>query len=141
MRFVDTNEFVRFLTFKPDETDGRFFRAARDVFRSGQESSEQFTTNDAVIAEVIFVLTSPNLYDMSRSDVLIRLGEILREPHCKLDNRVVIFQALALWESNARISFVDALCLATSQHQQYDLVTFDTALAKVANVVRWDLRT
>ena len=141
MRFIDTNVFVRFLTFKPEEADSTFFRAARDIFRSDQAGSEQFTTNDAVVAEVIFVLTSPNLYSMSRSDVLMRLGEILREPHCMLNNRAVIFQALAFWESNARISFVDALCLATSHDQQYDLVTFDAALAKVANVVRWDLRT
>lgn len=87
------------------------------------------------------MLTSPNLYNMSRSDVLMRLGELLREPHCMLSNRAVIFQALAFWESNAKISFVDALCLATSQNQQYDLVTFDSALAKVANIVRWDLRS
>jgi predicted nucleic acid-binding protein len=139
VRFVDTNVFVRYLA--PSAPDDQLFLAAQRVFDDPDGSREPFTTTDAVIAEVIYVLGSETLYHQSRSEIVTGLGALLRLDHCQIPRKSVFFEALFLWGQGGRISFVDALCLAHSIDRNDDLVTFDTALARIAQVQRWDRRT
>ena len=82
MRFVDTNVFVRYLS--GEETN--LTQIARDVFDPTNGNGSFFTTNDAVIAEVIYVLTSPRLYRLNRNDVVNRLQAVLQPPTRRLDS-------------------------------------------------------
>jgi predicted nucleic acid-binding protein len=136
VRFVDTNVFVRYLS--GEETN--LTQIARDVFDPVNGDDTFFTTNDAVIAEVIYVLTSPKLYRLSRNDVVNRLQAVLQLPTCKLESLAIISEAMFIWQHHSKLSFVDALCIASATGHNLELVTFDTALAKIANTARWDLR-
>ena len=136
MRFVDTNVFVRYLS--GEETN--LTQIAQDVFDPIHGDDSSFTTNDAVIAEVIYVLTSPKLYRLNRNNVVNRLQAVLQLPACRLASLPIISEAMFIWEHHSKLSFVDALCIATASGYDLELVTFDTALAKVANITRWDLR-
>jgi predicted nucleic acid-binding protein len=136
VRFVDTNVFVRYLS--GEETN--LTQIARDVFDPVNGDDTFFTTNDAVIAEVIYVLTSPKLYRLSRNDVVNRLQAVLQLPTCKLESLAIVSEAMFIWQYHSRLSFVDALCIANASGHDLELVTFDTALAKIANTTRWDLR-
>jgi predicted nucleic acid-binding protein len=139
VRFVDTNVFIRYLA--PSASDDKFFIAAQRVFNDPDGSREPFTTTDAVIAEVIYVLGSEVLYNQSRSERVTNLAALLRLDHCRIPRKSAVFEALFLWEHDSRISFVDALCLAHAVDMNDDLVTFDSALARIAHVQRWDRRS
>jgi uncharacterized protein len=136
VRFVDTNVFVRYLS--GEETN--LTQIARDVFDPTNGNGSFFTTNDAVIAEVIYVLTSPKLYKLNRNDVVNRLQAVLQLLACRLDSLPIISEAMFIWQHHSKLSFVDALCIADAFGHDHELVTFDTALAKIANTTRWDLR-
>jgi predicted nucleic acid-binding protein len=74
------------------------------------------TTSEAVIAEVVFVLTSKRLYNLSHQDVRIRLYPLLSLPGLKLSYKEQLLRALDLYSSN-NIDFEDALSIATMEHQ------------------------
>jgi predicted nucleic acid-binding protein len=141
MRFIDTNVFVRYFEPRVELENRQLFLSARDIFAQARNGAEQFTTNVAVLAEVVFVLSSPRLYKLTRTEISIRLKSILSLPGCAIPVADIVIEALALWERERSISFVDALCVAESFEHQHQLVTFDGALARIAHVERWDLRT
>jgi len=136
VRFVDTNVFVRYLS--GEETN--LTQIARDVFDPTNGNGSFFTTNDAVIAEVIYMLTSPRLYRLNRNDVVNRLQAVLQLPTRRLDSLPIISEALFIWHHHSKLSFVDAFCIADAFGHDHEPVTFDTALAKIANTTRWDLQ-
>ena len=141
MRFIDTNVFVRYFAPRVELENRQLFLAARDIFAEASNGSARFTTIEAILAEVVFVLSSKHLYQQSREIIANRLKSILMLPGCAYPSRSVAIEALSLWERERSISFVDALCIAESFEHQYELVTFDGDLAKIAKIVRWDLRT
>ena len=136
MRFVDTNVFVHYLSGE----ESNLTQIARDVFDPTNGNGSFFTTNDAVIAEVIYVLTSPRLYRLNQNDVVNRLQAVLQLPTRRLDSLPIISEALVIWQHHSKLSFVDALCIADAFGHDHEPVTFDTALAKIANTTRWDLQ-
>ena len=123
------------------ENDRRFRMFVAPIFERAGRSEDQFTTTDAVIAEVAFVLTSPRHYGISRHQALIRVVPLLRLPGCEVAHREELESAFSRWEGNPKISFVDALAIAITKKHGFDLVTFDTALARDAETLRWDLRS
>jgi len=140
MKQLDTNVFVRFLVEPATEQDGHFNQLAGDIFGSNQTSGEEFTTTDAVIAEVVYVLQS-HLYQLSREQVQQRFLTVLSRSNCQIPSRHSVIDALEIWVEQPRLSFVDAHLLCVSRRASGTLVTFDTALAKAAGTQRWDLRS
>jgi len=140
MKLLDTNVFVRYIVGVVVESDVRLVEHAAEVFESARNGTDEFTTTDAVIAEVVYVLTS-STYQLSRQDVRDRLMTLLSLPGCAIPNRTVLLKALVMWESIPRLDFVDSHLVAiASREDSLTLVTFDTALAKSAGTQRWDFR-
>ncbi len=54
MEFVDTNIFIRYLT----KDDPREAQACFELFQKAQRRGVQLTTSEAIIAEVVYVLSS-----------------------------------------------------------------------------------
>ena len=71
--FVDTNVFVRHLT---NDDAGQAERARR-IFAEVEAGSRRVTTSEAILAEVVYVLTSKTLYNASRRQVRQLLAPIL----------------------------------------------------------------
>ncbi len=70
MQFVDTNVFIRYLTKDdPDKAQACF-----ELFRQAQANEVVLTTTEAVITEVVYVLSSKKTYGLARTD--IRAGSI-----------------------------------------------------------------
>jgi predicted nucleic acid-binding protein len=138
VKYLDTNVFLRYIASPKTVQDQNFSQLATELFAKAERDEVQFTTSDAVIAEVIYVLMSPVAYHFSRADVFDRLIQLLQLPGCRMEHRDDVMRALSRWNGNPKLSFVDALAIATSKALNADLLTFDTALADDAGVSRWD---
>ena len=141
MKLLDANVFLRLAVEPKTDRDVTFNQLARELLDAAQRGEDEFTTSEAVIAEVLFVLTSKSLYGFSRKNAYSSMSGILQMPACHLENRSAVLAALEVWVTVPKLSFVDALCLTKAKEQGHDLVTFDTALARAAGTERWDLRS
>jgi predicted nucleic acid-binding protein len=112
VQFVDANIFIRFLTADDPEKAAACYR----LFEQAKHNEIELTTSDAVIAEVVFVLSSKRLYDLARQDVRIRLYPILTLPGLRLSHRDQFLRALDLFSRNT-IDFEDALSIAAMERQ------------------------
>jgi predicted nucleic acid-binding protein len=129
---VDTNVILRFLTEPRDDGERRFAALASELFLRAASEEQVFTTTDAVIAEVVFVLTKGRNYQHERSTVYALLTPVLELPGCAIPEKQDLLDALRLWLAHSSISIVDALCLASSRRHGHELMTFDAALERVA---------
>jgi len=65
MHFIDTNIFLRFLT----KDDPQKAEACRSLLNQASEGKIKLYTNDIVFAELIWVLQSPKIYNLSPSEI------------------------------------------------------------------------
>lgn len=137
MIVVDANVFVRYLVGTVISPDEPLVAAARSLFAAVTADQAVFTTNEAVIAEVVFILHSRRHYGFPRREVADRFGPILADPGCRLPNKQRILDALDLWADQRRLSFVDALTALQALEMNRPLATFDQSLASLPGIVRW----
>lgn len=137
MIVVDTNVFVRYLAAAVGPTDEPEVEEARALFAAAALGDEQFTTNDAVIAELLDILQYTPTYGFARPDIGERLGALLALPGCRLPHKQRVLAALALWVERPRLGFVDALTLRQAMEGNDPLATFDETTASFPGVRRW----
>jgi predicted nucleic acid-binding protein len=131
-QFVDTNIFLRYLT-RDDPTKAEACFRLLERAKTGDVS---LTTSESVIAEIVYVLSSPRVYHLSREEVRARLYPLLALEGLKIPDRRKYFRALDLYTLHA-IDFEDALTAATVEQSQLDgLYSYDTDFDKVAGVTR-----
>jgi predicted nucleic acid-binding protein len=106
MRFVDANIFVRFFVRDSEDLWERCLRLF-DSLAAGVGSA---TTSEAVVAEVVFVLTSRRLYGLGRAEAARLLRPLLEIRALRLDRKEVVLAALMRFGSSA-LDFVDCLAV------------------------------
>lgn len=106
IQFVDTNIFLRYLT-----QDEQRYRACLALFQQAERNVVNLITSESVIAEVVFVLSSPKHYRLSRQQIQVVLSRLLLLPGLKTPNRNAHLRALALYAQNA-LDFEDCLSIA-----------------------------
>jgi predicted nucleic acid-binding protein len=132
MRFVDTNVFLRYLT----NDDPVKARKCLALFQKAKVGEIVLTTSEAVIAEVVYLLSSKRVYNLARKDVVARLRPLLHLPSLKLAYRTVYLRALEIYASYT-IDFEDALSIAHMKRQKVrDIYSYDTDFDKVEEVAR-----
>jgi predicted nucleic acid-binding protein len=123
MKFLDTNVFIRYLT----GDDPIKARACFDLFQRVKRGRETVTTTEAIIAEMVYVLSSPTLYHLSHADIRARLVPILSLRGFRLPHKCTFLQALDRCAAHPFLDFEDAL---TDVHMQRlgitELVSYDT---------------
>ena len=92
MKFLDTNVILRYLT----RDDPAKAQACFELLQRVKTGEEVLTTCEAVIAEVVYVLSSTKQYRLSRDDVRARLVPILSLKGLHLPFQRVYLQALDL---------------------------------------------
>jgi predicted nucleic acid-binding protein len=73
MHFVDTNIFIRYLT--RDDPDKA--KACFELFKRASTNEIALTTTEAVMSEVVYVLSSKKTYNLARPDIRARLYPLL----------------------------------------------------------------
>ena len=107
MQFIDANVFLRFLT----RDDVIKAERVKILLERAEQGEVELTTSESVICELVFVLSSPNLYNLSRERVRTLLLPIVSLRGLKLPNRSVVLRGLDLC-AGTPMDFVDALAIA-----------------------------
>ena len=128
MQFVDANIFIRYLT----RDDPEKAAACRRLFEQAKLGQVSLTTSEAVIAEIVFVLSSKRLYNLSRQEIRARLYPLVSLSGLKLVNRRACLRALDLYGSN-NIDFEDALTIAEMERRKIiELYSYDKDFDRVS---------
>jgi predicted nucleic acid-binding protein len=135
--FVDASTFLRYLTQAVTPQDEVNAFRARRLFSAMEHGRVEITTSEAILAEVVFILSHPRHYGVPRADVAVRLQALLRDRGCRVPAKDVCLRALGLWVADPNMSFPDALGAAYSELQGHELATFDVALARTPGVIRY----
>jgi predicted nucleic-acid-binding protein len=100
-RFVDTNVFLRFLTWDHPEKA----KKAESLFTRAVEGKLTLITSLLVMAEIVWTLES--FYGLEKPDIAEKVRKILNTPHLECPEAELILQALDLYATK-NIDFIDA---------------------------------
>ena len=134
MRFLDANVILRYLT-RDDEAKAE---ACYELFQRVQRGEEEISTFEAIVAEVVYVLSSPRLpYRLDHGEIQARLLPILTLRGLKLPHKRVCLRALDLYASSAFLDFEDALAVAHMERRRItEIVSYDRDFDRVAGLRR-----
>ncbi|MDQ4078463.1 MAG: PIN domain-containing protein [Chloroflexota bacterium] len=132
MIFLDTNILIRFLTRDdPDKADACF-----ELLQKAEAQEITLVTTEAVIAEVVYVLSSPKLYNLSREDIRNRLYPVLSIKGLKIPYRKMYLRALDLYVTYP-LDFEDVVILAQMERQHINEVySYDKGFDDVEGIQR-----
>ncbi|MHB8574048.1 MAG: PIN domain-containing protein [Dehalococcoidia bacterium] len=130
---LDANVFLRYITQDNDDQSSR----AQRLFEELAAGTRTLVTSEAVVAEVVYVLSSKNLYDLTRTEIRARLRPLLLMRGLTLGAKHACLAAFDLYVEYPRLSFVDALCAARAlRDTDGHVVSFDRGFDRVAGVTR-----
>ena len=130
--FVDTNIFIRF--FVNDNSDQH--RGACHLFKQVREGQVKLIAPHTVLDEVVFVLSSPKLYQRSRQEIAACLTPLLQLRGMQVYQREAIVSALSLY-ANTRLDFADCVTLALAKAGRIkSIYSFDMDFDAVEGVNR-----
>ena len=132
--FIDTDVIIRFLT---GDDPVKQQRAAR-LFEQVEQGNATLVAPDTVIADAVYVLSSPRLYNLPRHEVAALLIPLVRLPGFRVQNRRAVLAALSLYGYGAtKLDFGDALIVASmSQSGSQTVYSFDTGFDKIPGINR-----
>lgn len=132
MPFIDANVFLRFLT-KDDPIKAERVKA---LLESAQDGDVAIYTSESVIGELVFVLSSPRLYALSRERVRDLLTPLLSLRGLRLLDREAMLRALDLYACTT-MDFVDALAVAEMEaHGIEEIYSYDRDFDAISTVTR-----
>lgn len=134
MIFVDSSTFLRYLARAVTPQDRVNARRAAALFEAVADGAAEMTTSEAILAEVVFILSHPRHYGAPRSIVAAGLKALLLAKGFRLPGKHVCLRALAVWEGNPKLDFPDALGVAYSELDGHELATFDRMLSRTPGV-------
>ena len=108
--FVDTNIFIRF--FVNDHSDQH--SGACHLFEQVRARQVKLIAPHTVLDEVVFVLSSPKLYQRSRQEIASCLTPLLKMRGMQVYQREAIVSALALY-ANTKLDFADCVTIALAK--------------------------
>ena len=131
--FVDANVFIRLVTQDDREKAVRCF----ELLERANRGEIELVTSEAVIAETVYVLSSPRLYGSPRDEITSRLGALLTGSRLRMANKETVLEALELYGST-NLHFVDCLCVAHARRLTVPRVvySYDRGLDQVPDVPR-----
>lgn len=132
MRFVDTNIFLRHLLNDHPEQSPACFRLIQAI----EQNQIQAWTTDLVVAELVFVLSSKQLYQLSRQTIRDLLLPLIQLPGLKLPRKRLYHRIFELYTSRP-IDFIDAYHAARIESQSPpELYSYDKDFDRVDGVRR-----
>ncbi|MGH2485218.1 MAG: PIN domain-containing protein [Ktedonobacterales bacterium] len=130
--YVDTDVIIRLLT----GDDPAKQAAAKALFEEVEQGRLTLVAPDTVIADAVYVLSSPRLYSLSRAQVSALLTPLVRLTHFEVQNKTAVSQALALYETT-NLDFGDLLIVASMRHAHADtLYSYDKDFDRIPGVIR-----
>ena len=134
MKFLDTNVILRFLTRDDEQKADACLR----LFQRVQRGDEELVTCEAVVSEVVYVLSSARAgYGLSHEGIRSRLVPILTLRGLRLPQKRVYLRALDVYASSPFLDFEDALAVAHMERLGVEeIVSYDRDFDRVAGLRR-----
>jgi uncharacterized protein len=130
--FVDTNVFVRILS----RDDPAKTAASLALFKRAARGGADLVTSEAIVAEVVYVLSSNALYKLGRPDVAKLLRPLLDIKGLRIDRKRDVLAALNLY-AKSRLDFEDCLVAIHARDQTKGRVfSYDRDFDHVPSVQR-----
>lgn len=130
--FVDANIVVRLLTGDDPEKAARCLA----LFQRAQRGELELVTSEAIVAEVVYVLSSPVTYRTPRPQLANALRSVLTNPGLRLDHKTTVLRALDLYETT-KLDFEDCLAIEHVRRARLDGVySYDQGFDRVPGVRR-----
>jgi predicted nucleic acid-binding protein len=130
--FIDTDVIIRFLT---GDDPGKQ-AAATALFEQVEQGLLSVQAPDTVIADAVYMLSSPRLYHIGRSAIQEMLAALVRLPQFHVQNRLSVLRALDLYAST-RLDFGDTLIIASMEQQgSHLLYSYDTDFDRIEGITR-----
>lgn len=130
--FVDTNIFIRYLT-KDNPIQSQKAYEFMKTLESGPQKAE---TSEAVIVEIVHVLSSKILYNLPRTEIRDKVLVILGLSGLRVPKKNMIAMAIQRYASTKH-DFVDCLIVQHVLREQLPaVISFDEDFDKVDGVTR-----
>jgi len=130
--FLDTDVIIRFLT----KDDLKKQAEAAALFEQVKAKKLKVVVPHTVIADAVYVLSSPRLYNLARLEVARLLAPLIRLPGFKVRHRRALLRALELY-ARTNLDFGDALIVALMQGTDARIVySYDTDFDKIEGIRR-----
>jgi predicted nucleic acid-binding protein len=114
--------------------DASMREAALRLFAGIEAGEEEALTNESVLNEVLFVLSSPRHYSLSRSDALNLFLPLFSLEGLRVVRKRLYADALELFGVTPALDFTDCVLAIYARDEDHELVTFDRRLARTAGV-------
>jgi predicted nucleic-acid-binding protein len=130
--FIDTDVIIRFLT-----SDDLIKQAeAAQLFEQVKAGTLAVAAPVTVIADAVYVLSSPRLYSVPRATVCRLLMPLVGLPGLRILHRRAVLRALELY-GGANLDFGDALIVAEMERVHSHIVcSYDTHFDRVIAIQR-----
>ncbi len=130
--YVDTDIIIRLIT----GDDPKKQEASAKLFQKVENGELILTTPDTAIADAVYVLSSPRLYHLPRTEIRDVLVSLLRYTDFKVENKQAVTSALDLYAST-NLDFGDCLLATlTSQTEAKEIYSYDHDFDKIKGIVR-----
>jgi predicted nucleic acid-binding protein len=133
VKFLDANVFLRVLT-NDDPVKAAASLALLERLDSG---ADEAATCEAVIAEVVYVLTSHVSYRLTHEQVRNRFKPLLELRGLRIEHKTSCLRALDLYASAPTLDIEDAMIIAHMEREGWtELVSYDRDFDRVSGPVR-----
>ncbi len=131
--YVDSDVIIRFLT----GDDLKKQKASAALFEHVAQGKKTLVAPDTVIADVVFVLSSPRLYRFPRPQTREILTTLLRMANFKVENKHMLIRTLDIYATTT-IDFGDAFlaALAIQSRGEGFLYSYDHDFDTITGVTR-----
>ena len=132
MKFLDANVILRYLTGDDPQKAANCY----ELFQKVKRGEIELLTCEAVITEVVYVLSSHSLYNLPRDEICSLLTPIINLKGLKLPQKRLYIQALGIYAAK-NIDFEDALCFAYMEKRQIkEIYSYDSDFDKLKEIKR-----
>lgn len=130
--FLDTDVLIRFLTGDDLQKQAE----AATLLQQVEAGDLKVAAPETVIADAVYVLASPRLYNLPRPRVRDLLTPLVRLPGFRVRNRRAVLAALDIFASQ-NLDFGDAMIVASMrQAGSRILYSYDTDFDRVPDITR-----
>ncbi|MBX3070503.1 MAG: PIN domain-containing protein [Thermomicrobiales bacterium] len=132
MKLLDANVVIRYLS--DEESDQN--RRALALLASLTTGNDQAMLPECVLAEIVFVLSSRNLYGLSRQEIVKRLSPIIEFRGIQMAGKAAYTEALRVYASTS-LDFPDCICVGLMRTKGIrEIVSFDRDFDRFDDIVR-----
>lgn len=128
--FIDATIFLHYLT----GDNGQTHQSCLRLFQQVERNEISLVTSEGVISQVVYVLSSPQYYQLPRPRIQIALARLLLLSGLKLSHRQVCLRAFDFYAKH-ELDFEDCLALAHMEQQNLtQIYSYDQGFDGIAGI-------